>query len=33
MCLQVIQDSNREPAGVFIPIKDWSLIKSNYPDI
>jgi hypothetical protein len=33
MRLQVIQDSNGKNAGVFIPIEDWALIKTNYPDI
>ena len=33
MSLQIIQDGNGKPAGVFIPIDDWTLIKSNYPDI
>lgn len=33
MKLQVIQDSSGKNAGVFIPIDDWTLIKSVYPDI
>ena len=33
MSLQIIQDGNGKPAGVFIPIDDWTLIKSSYPDI
>ena len=33
MSLQIIQDGNGKPAGVFIPIQDWTLIKSSYPDI
>jgi len=33
MRLLVIQDSYRENTGVFIPIKDWALIKTTYPDI
>lgn len=33
MSLQIIQDENRKPARVFIPIEDWTLIKSSYPDI
>jgi hypothetical protein len=33
MRLQVIQDSKGKEAGVFIPIEDWTLIKSNYPDV
>ena len=30
---QVIQDSNGKNAGVFIPMEDWNLIESTYPDI
>lgn len=33
MRLQVIQDSHGKNTGVFIPIEDWALIKTNYPDI
>lgn len=33
MSLQIIQDGNGKPAGIFIPIEDWTLIKSSYPDI
>ncbi len=33
MRLQIIEDSNGQNAGVFIPKEDWDLIKSNYPDI
>lgn len=33
MTPQVIQDSNGKNAGVFIPMEDWNLIKSTYPDI
>ncbi|MCF2447569.1 addiction module component CHP02574 family protein [Dyadobacter sp. CY345] len=33
MKLQVIQDSSGKNTGVFIPIDDWTLIKSVYPDI
>lgn len=33
MRLQVIQDSHGNNTGVFIPIEDWALIKTNYPDI
>ncbi|EKB49334.1 hypothetical protein B879_02089 [Cecembia lonarensis LW9] len=29
----MIQDSNGEDMGVFIPIKDWLAIKNLYPDI
>ena len=30
---QVIQDSKGKNTGVFIPIEDWNLIESTYPDI
>jgi hypothetical protein len=30
---QIIQDSNGKNAGVFIPMEDWNLIESTYPDI
>jgi hypothetical protein len=30
---QVIQDSNGKNAGVFIPMEDWNLIESTYPDV
>lgn len=33
MKLQVIQDGSGNNAGVFIPMEDWNLIKSAYPDI
>lgn len=33
MTPQVIQDSNGKNAGVFIPMEDWNLIESTYPDI
>ena len=33
MKLQVLQDQNGNKTGVYMPIEDWSLIKSNYPDI
>ena len=33
MNLQVIQDGSGNNTGVFIPIEDWDLIKSTYPDI
>ena len=33
MKLQVIQDGSGNNAGVFIPMEDWDLIKSAYPDI
>jgi hypothetical protein len=33
MRLQVIQDGHGKNAGVFIPMEDWALIKTNYPDV
>ncbi|MDB5014353.1 MAG: putative addiction module component family protein [Daejeonella sp.] len=33
MRLQVIQDGQGKSTGIFIPIEDWALIKTNYPDI
>ncbi|MFN0049701.1 MAG: addiction module component CHP02574 family protein [Cytophagales bacterium] len=33
MTLQVIQDDYGKKTGVFIPMEDWALIKTNYPDI
>jgi hypothetical protein len=30
---QIIQDSNGKNLGVFIPMEDWNLIESTYPDI
>jgi len=33
MNLQVLQDNLGKPAGVFVPIEDWELIKINYPDV
>jgi hypothetical protein len=33
MKLQVIQDGEGKNTGVFIPMEDWALIKTNYPDI
>lgn len=33
MRLQVIQDGQGKNTGVFIPIEDWTLIKSSYPDV
>ncbi len=33
MRLQVIQDSNGNNTGVFIPMDKWMLIKSSYPNI
>ena len=33
MKLQVLQDSVGNQTGVYVPMEDWTLIKSNYPDI
>ncbi len=33
MKLQVLRDSNGNDSGVYIPSKDWLLIKQQYPDI
>lgn len=33
MNLQILQDSNGNNTGVYIPPKDWELIKMKYPDI
>lgn len=33
MSLQIIQGGNGKPSGVFIPMNDWDVIKTNYPDI
>jgi hypothetical protein len=33
MKLQVLQDNFGNPTGVYVPMEDWTLIKSNYPDI
>ena len=33
MKLQVLQDNLGKPAGVFVPMEDWALIKTNYPDV
>ena len=33
MNLQVIQDVHGKNTGVFIPLEDWTLIKTNYPDV
>jgi hypothetical protein len=33
MKLQVLQDSNGNNSGVYIPQQEWSLIKQQYPDI
>lgn len=33
MRLQLIQDGKGKNTGIFIPMEDWTLIKTNYPDI
>ena len=33
MKLQILQDSNGKDSGVYIPSKQWNLIKQQYPDI
>jgi len=33
MSLQIIQDSNGKPTGVFIPINDWKVIKKKHKDL
>jgi hypothetical protein len=33
MKLQVLQDSLGNQTGVYVPMEDWALIKTNYPDI
>ena len=33
MKLQILQDSLGNETGVFVPMEDWALIKTNYPDI
>ena len=33
MNLQIIKDGRGNNTGVFIPMDDWDLIKSTYPDI
>lgn len=33
MKLQVLQDSLGNQTGVYVPMEDWTLIKTNYPDI
>jgi hypothetical protein len=33
MRLQVIQDGKGKNTGVFIPMEDWALIKTQYPNI
>jgi hypothetical protein len=33
MNLQELHDSNGNSSGVYIPSKEWTLIKQQYPDI
>ena len=33
MNLQILHDSNGNDSGVYIPTKEWTLIKQQYPDI
>lgn len=33
MKLQVIQDSNGNPTGVYIPIKEWKKLKKQFKDL
>ncbi len=33
MNIQIIQDINKNTKGVFIPMEEWMIIKTNYPDI
>jgi hypothetical protein len=33
MNFKVLQDGNGKNVGVFIPLEDWTLIESTYPDI
>ncbi|MBC7748590.1 MAG: addiction module protein [Methylotenera sp.] len=33
MSLQIIQNSKGENTGVFIPMDDWEIMKTNYPDV
>jgi hypothetical protein len=33
MNLQVLQDNLGNQTGVYVPMEDWALIKTNYPDI
>ncbi len=33
MKLQVLQDNLGNEMGVYLPMEDWTLIKTNYPDI
>ena len=33
MKLQILKDSNGNNSGIYIPSKEWTLIKQQYPDI
>ena len=33
MNLTLVQDEKGNQKGVFIPLKEWDIIKKNYPDI
>ncbi|MBS9524976.1 hypothetical protein KI659_13230 [Litoribacter alkaliphilus] len=33
MKLQIIQDSEGETTGVYIPIKEWKLLKKKYKEL
>lgn len=33
MKLQVLKDNFGNQTGIYVPIEDWTLIKSHYPDI
>lgn len=33
MNLQILKDNLGNQTGVFVPMEDWKIIKTNYPDI
>lgn len=33
MSLQIIQDNDGKPAGIFIPIDEWEILKNQYKDL
>jgi PHD/YefM family antitoxin component YafN of YafNO toxin-antitoxin module len=33
MSLQIIQGGNGKPAGVFIPMNDWEMMKAEYQNL
>ncbi len=33
MSLQIIQDNDGKPAGIFIPINEWEILKNQYKDL